>query len=82
MFENPHIIYIIAKMKHEELLAESRMNQLAKAARKNNKKNKSYKCRFILFLADLLIKTGMRLKRGWSPEADDLDNINNLSEED
>ncbi|NLD37456.1 MAG: hypothetical protein GX654_11360 [Desulfatiglans sp.] len=82
MFENPHIIYIIAKMKHEELLNESRMNRLANEARKINKKNKPYTCRFILYIADLLIKTGMRLKRGWSPEVDDLDIKNILSEED
>jgi hypothetical protein len=81
MFENPHIIYIIAKMKHEELLAESRMNRLANAAKKINKKNKSYPCRFILFVADMLIKIGTRLKKRWSPEEEALDNTYIMSHE-
>ena len=66
MFENPHIIYVISKQKHEELLAECRMNRLVKSAKKVNKKKNSYPCRIILFIADVLIKSGISLKRRWA----------------
>ncbi|MGD9161403.1 MAG: hypothetical protein PVG39_23515 [Desulfobacteraceae bacterium] len=60
MFENPHIIYIVSKHKHEELLAECRMIRLANCAKK--KKKKSYLCKIILFIADVLIKSGVSLR--------------------
>ena len=60
MFEDPHIIYVVAKQKHEELLAECRMIRLANCAK--TKKNKSYLCNIILLLADILIKAGISLK--------------------
>jgi t-SNARE complex subunit (syntaxin) len=66
MFENPHIIYVISKLKHEELLAESRMNRLVKSAKKASKKKISYPCKIILFIADILIKIGVSLKRRWT----------------
>ena len=65
MFENPHIIYVISKQKHEELLAECLMNQIIKSAKKENKKKSSYPCKIILFIADILIKSGFSLKRRW-----------------
>ena len=68
MFKNPHIIYIIAKQKHEDLLAECRMIRLANEAKKKKKKDTSYPCRCILFVADILIKIGIGLKRRWEPE--------------
>jgi hypothetical protein len=82
MFENPHIIYIISKMKHEELLAECQMIQLVNAARKTKKKNKSYSGRFLLFVADLLIKFGLSLKRRLAQEEETFNNIYVPSNED
>ena len=70
MFQNPHIIYIIAKQKHEDMLAECRMIRLANEAKKRNKKGVSYPCKCILFIADILIKIGIGLKRRWEPEGD------------
>jgi hypothetical protein len=74
MFENPHIIYVISRQKHEELLAESRMIRLVRSAKKENKKN-SFPCRVILFAADLLIKSGLSLKKRWSNYEESNDNI-------
>lgn len=68
MFENPHIIYEIAKQKHEELLAECNMNRLASSSKKENQKHKSYPCKCMLFIADILIKVGMGLKRRWESD--------------
>jgi hypothetical protein len=82
MFENPHIIYIISKMKHEELLAECQMIQLVKAARKIKKKNKSYSSRFLLFVADLLIKFGFSLKKRLAQEEETYNNNYVTSNED
>ena len=80
MFENPHIIYLIAKQKHEELLAECRMKQLVKAAKRNNKKKNSYPCRIILFIADILIKSGISLKKRWA-KVDDYNDKGLISQE-
>jgi hypothetical protein len=66
MFQNPHIIYIIAKQKHEELLAECQMIRLVKSAKKEKKNKNSFPCRMILFIADILIKSGISLKRRWA----------------
>ena len=59
MFENPHIIYIVSKLKHEELLSECLMMLLANAAYTKNQKNNSYPCKIVLFIADLLIQRGI-----------------------
>ncbi len=75
MFENPYIVYVISKQKHEELLAECRMIRLARSARKENKDKKSYPCRIILFIADILIKSGVSLKRRWADYEEKSDNI-------
>ena len=75
MFENPHIVYVISKLKHEELLAESRRNRLVKSAKRENKKKNSYPCRIILFIADILIKSGISLKRRWADYEENSDNI-------
>ena len=72
MFENPHIIYVISKQKHEELLAECRMNRLVKNAKK---KKKSYPCRLLLYMADILIKIGVSIKRRWDDIEESSDNI-------
>lgn len=66
MFENPHIIYVISKQKHEELLAESRMIQMVKSAKKNSKKKNSYHYKIFSCIADILIKSGISIKRRWS----------------
>ena len=73
MFENPHIIYVVAKQKHEELLAESRMNRLVKCAKK--KKKMSYPCKLILYIADILIKSGISIKRRWADIEENGDSI-------
>ena len=73
MFENPHIIYVISKQKHEELLAECRMNRLVKNAKK--KKKMSYPCRLLLYIADILIKSGISIKRRWADFEESSDNI-------
>ena len=82
MFENPYIIEIICKQKHEELLAECRMIQLARSLKKNNKKNITYPCRFMLYVADILIKSGVSLKRRWASEIKDYDNTYAISQGD
>lgn len=66
MFENPHIIHILSKKKHEELLAECKMVRLANCLNKKNKKNRKYLCKLILLIADILIRIGERLKKRWA----------------
>ena len=74
MFKDPHIIYVLSKQKHEEFLAECHMMRLAGAAKKCEKK-KTFCCRIILFLADVLIKSGVCLKRRWEPVEENPDNM-------
>ncbi len=78
MFKDPHIIYVLSKQKNEELLAECHMARLAKAAEKCKNK-KTICCRIILFLADILIKSGICLKRRWEPVEGETDEIVLLS---
>lgn len=75
MFENPHIIYVVSKQKHEELLAECRMIRMANCAKKKKQKNKSYHCKIILFIADILIKSGISLKKRWANAEENNDSI-------
>ena len=72
MFENPHIIYVISKQKHEELLAECNMIRMVKSAKK---KKYSYPRKIILFVADILIKIGIGLKRRWAEIEENGDKI-------
>lgn len=64
MFEDPHMIYLIARQKHAELLAELENIQRVKASSKSMDKRKSrWIARIILPIAELLIAMGAGLKR-------------------
>lgn len=67
MFEDPHMIYEIAKQKHQELLTEIEKIQKIKfssniAKRKNRRMGK-----MVLAIADLLIVIGVGLNRRFGP---------------
>lgn len=66
MFEDPHIEIIIKKQRHEELIAECQRIQMAKSALKKDKKIGRFR-KIMLFVADILIKSGISLKRRWMP---------------
>ena len=74
MFENPHIVLIITKQRHEELLAECQRIRMVKSALKKNKKNIGWFGKIMLFVADLLIKSGISLKRRWLLSGEECDN--------
>jgi predicted histidine transporter YuiF (NhaC family) len=63
MFNNPHMMHMIAKQKHEELLAEIEQIQKLKSLSKNAKKKNRRMGRMILPIADLFIAIGVGLKR-------------------
>jgi predicted transporter len=56
------------------LLAESPMSQMVKSAKKNSKKKNSYHCKIFLFMADILIKIGISIKRRWADIEANCDN--------
>lgn len=63
MFEDPHMMYLVAQQRHEELLAELEMIQKFKSSQRPvKKKNKRLGC-IILPIADLFIAIGVSLKR-------------------
>ena len=74
MFENPHIVLIITKQRHEELLAECQRIRMVKSALKRDKKNIGWFGGIVLFVADLLIKIGICLKRRWVLKGEECDN--------
>jgi len=62
MFNNPHMMHMIAKQKHEDLLAEiehiRKLKSLSNAAKEKNRRMG----RIILPIADLFIAIGVGLK--------------------
>ena len=63
MFHNPHMMHMIAKQRHEELLAEIEQIQKLKTLSNNAKKKNRRMGRIILPIADLFIAIGVGLKR-------------------
>ena len=68
MFENWYVAYLLALQRCEEMQAEGQDTQTVKSAPKKDKKNMRRFSKTMLFVADLLIKTGMSLKSRWSPK--------------
>lgn len=68
MFENWYVAYLLALQRYEEMQAEGQNTQTVKSAPKKEPKNMRRFSRTMLFVADLLIKTGMSLKSRWSPK--------------
>ena len=70
MFQDPHMLYLVAQQRHEELLAELEMIQKFKSSQRPvKKKNKLLGC-IMLPIGDLFIAIGVGLKRrfGSMPE--------------
>lgn len=63
MFEDPHMIYEIAKRKHKELLAEAGYLQKMKNSPNFVKRKNRRLGKLVLPLADLLIAMGVGLNR-------------------
>lgn len=74
MFENPHIVLIITKQRHEELLAECQRIRMVKSALMKDKKSIGWFGKIMLFVSDLLIKSGISLKRRWLLNGEERDN--------
>ena len=71
MFENPHMIYEIAKQKHRELLAEAEYIHKINASPNIIMKKNRRLGKIMLMIADLFIAIGVGLNRkfGAMPEA-------------
>lgn len=67
MFEDPNIIYEIAKQRHKELLAEVEYIQKIKSSPNFVKKKNRRLGKLILPIADLFIRIGVGLKRRFGP---------------
>jgi hypothetical protein len=70
MFENPHIIQVIAKQRHEELLAECEQIRKIKGAINFVPVEKRGAGRIMLPIADLFIAIGVALRRRWGVAAE------------
>lgn len=70
MFEDPHIIYEIAKQKHEELLAEAQFIRKIKSSPNFVRKKKRGLGKIMLPIADLLIAAGVGLNRKFGPASE------------
>ena len=68
MLENWYVAYLLALHRYEEMQAEGQKNQMPEPAPQKNKADNRRFDKTILFVADLLIKAGMSLKRRWSPK--------------
>jgi len=68
MFENWYIAYLLALHRYEEMQAEGQNTQTPEPAPQKNKTDNRRFGKTMLFVADLLIKAGMSLKRRWSPK--------------
>lgn len=68
MFENWYVAYLLALHRYEEMQAEGQNTQPTEPAPKKVKTNKRRLGKTMLFVADLLIKAGLRLRRRWSPK--------------
>ena len=68
MFENWYVAYLLALHRYEEMQAEAQNTQTPESAPKKVKTNNRRIGKAMLFVADLLIKAGTRLKRRWSPK--------------
>lgn len=68
MFENWYVAYLLALQRCEEMQAEGQNTQTPKSASKKDKTNNRRFSKTMLFVADLLIKAGVSLKRRWSPK--------------
>ena len=68
MFEYWYVAYHLALLNYEKMQAEGQNTQTDKSASKMEKINNRRFSKTILFVADLLIKAGMSLKRRWSPK--------------
>lgn len=75
MFENPHIIYEIAKQRHEELLAEAEYIRKIKSSPNFVKKKNRHLGRVMLPIADLLIAIGVGLNRKFGPAPEALEDV-------
>jgi hypothetical protein len=68
MFENWYIAYLLALHRYEEMQAEGQNTLTPEPAPQKEKTSNRHFGKTMLFMADLLIKAGMRLKRRWSPK--------------
>ena len=66
MFENWYVAYLLALHRYEEMQAEGQNPQTPEPAPRRDKTNNRRFGKMMLFVADMLIKTGMSLKRRWS----------------
>lgn len=64
MFENPHIIQVIAKQRHEQLLAECEQMRMIKAVSKSHADKRGFG-KIMLPIADLFILIGVAMRRRW-----------------
>ena len=68
MFENWYVAYLLALHRYEEMQAEGQNTPMHEPASKKVKTNNRRFGKTMLFVADLLIKAGLRLKKRWSPK--------------
>jgi hypothetical protein len=66
MFDNWYITYLLAQHRYEQMQAEAQRDQTVTIESKKENINNGRFCKIMLFLADLLIKTGISLKKRWS----------------
>jgi len=65
MFQDPHMIYIVAKQKHEELLAELEKIQKIRSSSNIVLKENRRLGKIMLPIADMFIAMGIAMRRRW-----------------